>query len=916
MTKVKITKNVEAEKRENEMGDKMIMFLNKHRFTPKHKEEGKKITHTEMNVSKGTYYIPDEDYKEFTEIYSNYINAGWEIGMVERHDEKKVGPVICDFDFRCKQEQRYYTQEDIKNIIKIFKKIMTNTFDVKTSQLNAYVYEKDAPTPDRKKTGVEYKDGFHIYWPNVPLCVEYRYLLYDMVYEELDKNKTLENIPSLEPLKEIFDYRVIYNNGIMMYGSSKPGRTPYKLTKVYDWGLEEVKNKDDIFDISSIRNFKDDSSLKLKDEKLITRIAKVCKQFNYESETYKNEIKEIILEEKKKKNEKEKKEKEKNENIETKETKGTKETKLNYDEVVVSRDKVFYERLLGALNEDRYTHYDEWLHLGYACKNENIFDLFDKYSKIKCPSKYEKGCCEKHIKLSSIDKKLTYKSLLYWLKKDNQYVYNELLSKTIDFSCLTPQTYADELNDILNEDILITYDDEIYKWNGVYWEKESRKILDNFIGRQLVDHFIVLINEKAKYSNYVKTEKHKIINKMRFSLESPLKCAEIINKFMSITAKKNIQWDNADYLFQFNNKLYNLKNGEFIKPNKELYIRTTCGYDFDNDDDNNDGYKKEKKEIIKYFNDIQDKDEAEFLLIYFASTLQRYNIDNKCLFAVGKGRNGKGVSTDLMRYIMGNYWGDLNMSYFTTSDKGSDTPNSNLSECKVARFICSSEIEETNDKDKRQKIITSKFKNMTGSDILAVRNVYGREQTKFRAGSLCLQVNFIPKFGTEEAMKQRVMVLNFDYTFTDEPKKKNEKKLDSKLREKFLTNEYRQAFIRVLFDYYKIYNEKGLSMTKKMIKDTNKVFGEMNEVSGFMGGLNIQYTGLDKDYIKISDLHCMYSIDNEITASMFSRELNKVTMIKDQPYEIKMLNGYKVIRGFKLIEEKEENEDKFSKRII
>lgn len=910
MTKLRVSKNAEAERREKEEredAEMFIAFLNKHRRTKK-TNTNTIITHTEMNSCTGTYYIPDEDYKEFTDLYVKYVKAGWEIGMVERHNGKTVGPVICDFDFKYKEIQRYYTQEHIKNIITIFKKIMVNTFDVKSIQLNAYVYEKDTPTTEIKPDGKVYKDGFHIYFPNVPLCVEYRYLLYDMVYEELQKQKTIDDIPSLEPLTEVFDPRIIYNNGIMMYGSTKPGRTPYELTKIYDWGLNEIETKNkDIFTMSSVRNFKDDEGLKLKDESLINRIAKVCKRFKYETNIKGDEEDE---EEKPKKEKKPKKVKE--DEDEDEEEKPKKEKKLIHDEVVVSRDNYFYERLLAGLDEKRFTQYDEWLRVGYACKNENVFELFDKYSKIKCPSKYEKGCCEKHIKLGNTNKQITYKSMLFWLKQDNISIYNELVSKSIDFSCLTPQTYADELNDLLNDDILITYDDEIYQWNGIYWEKESKKVLENFIGRKLVDHFITLINEKSKYSKYVKLEKHKIINKMRTSLESPLKCAEIINKFMSITAKKNIQWDNADYLLQFNNKIYDLKNSEFVDPNKELYIRTTCGYDFNDGD-----YKEEKKEIIKYFNDIQDKDEAEFLLTYFASTLHRYNVDNKCLFMVGKGRNGKGVSTDLMRYVMGNYWGDLNMSYFTTSDKGSDTPNSNLAECKVSRFICSSEIEETNDKDKQQKIITSKFKNMTGSDILSIRNVYGREQIKFRAGSLCLQVNFIPKFGTEEAMRQRVMILNFDYTFTDKPKKKNEKKLDSKLREKFLTDKYRQAFIRVLMDYYKIYNEKGLIMTKKMTKDTNKVFGEMNEVSGFIEELNIQYTGLEKDYIKISDLYFMYSIDHEISASMFSREFNKVTYIKDQVYEIKSLNGYKIIRGFKLVQEEElVEEDKFSKRII
>ena len=49
---------------------------------------------------------------------------------------------------------------------------------------------------------------------------------------------------------------------------------------------------------------------------------------------------------------------------------------------------------------------------------------------------------------------------------------------------------------------------------------------------------------------------------------------------------------------------------------------------------------------------------------------------------------------------------------------------------------------------------------------------------------------------------------------------------------------------------------------------------------------------------------------------MFTRELNKVQSIKEKGYEIKLLNGYKVIRGFKLIEEEEKEKDDFMTRII
>jgi hypothetical protein len=226
---------------EHDIAEKFDRFLKSHRFTPKHKEEGKHFTHTEMNTCKGSYYINDEDYTEFVRLYKEFIHSGWEIGMVERHDDKKVGPLVCDFDFRSRKEYRSYTQEHIKNIITIFVDVMKDIFYIgDENQLQAFVYEKDSPSMDKKNNDTQYKDGFHIFWPYAPMLVEYRYLLYEIVLDRLKREKTIDDIPSIEPLTEVFDSRVIYSNGMMMYGSTKPGRSPYELTHVYNDDLTEI----------------------------------------------------------------------------------------------------------------------------------------------------------------------------------------------------------------------------------------------------------------------------------------------------------------------------------------------------------------------------------------------------------------------------------------------------------------------------------------------------------------------------------------------------------------------------------------------------------------------------------------------------------------------------------------------------
>ena len=62
----------------------------------------------------------------------------------------------------------------------------------------------------------------------------------------------------------------------------------------------------------------------------------------------------------------------------------------------------------------------------------------------------------------------------------------------------------------------------------------------------------------------------------------------------------------------------------------------------------------------------------------------------RAYFWLGAGRNGKGTLTALLKSVLGNYFGELNLAYCTTYEKSADAPNNNLFMCRHARMLSTS----------------------------------------------------------------------------------------------------------------------------------------------------------------------------------------------------------------------------------
>lgn len=99
---------------------------------------------------------------------------------------------------------------------------------------------------------------------------------------------------------------------------------------------------------------------------------------------------------------------------------------------------------------------------------------------------------------------------------------------------------------------------------------------------------------------------------------------------------------------------------------------------------------------------------------------------------------------------------------------------------------------------------------------------------------MILLCNEIPQFDNQNdnAMWQRCRYINFPITFVDDPKKENEKKIDYELKNKLYY--WKEDFMLLLIDYYKLYKKEGLLPEQSVLNFTNEIKDEQNIFKQYM----------------------------------------------------------------------------------
>ena len=603
------------------------------------------ITHTLMGPLhptlakyKGSYHINDVDSVNFLKLYKNAI-YGMEMHIVER--PKPVGPMVIDVDFNiAKHKERLYLDEHIENIVNIFNKNFKKYLKVRNRDIKAFVFEKTAPTYSEKTK--DYKDGFHIIYPDIPLNVMQRFFFYDLAKQEMIKNDLFSDIPFTNQYDKILDPSVINSNGILMYGSAKEGREPYNLTKIYCHDMEvectDEYDNEYLVDFLSIRRYHDEVT-------------------DFGSKEYQNKAEEIY------ESYKPKTEKKKNtmntHSIEDEDKFKRAQERMNkeFPQPIKNDQYQFVESLVNILSAHRSDDYHEWIRVCWALRNisPSYFNIFVNFSK-KCPEKFNLDYCKQTwISGRTQGGGYTISSLHWWARTDNKDAYLKVMRDKVQaFVNQAKSGTHDDVANVVREmyrsiykcvDITknIWYEFQEHKWVQI----DSAYTLSEKISDELTREFWLLL------SYYMSDAAAKVsidqddgvknlggIKKLTEKLKNAgfKKCVIELcrNKFYDKNAQE--KFDLNPMLIGFDNGVFDLNEMKFRNGTPDDMVSKTVGYNYIEFDEDSE----ELEPIKEYFRQVQTDDELrEYLLRLISSYISGKTKDQQMVFWTGSGCHAK-----------------------------------------------------------------------------------------------------------------------------------------------------------------------------------------------------------------------------------------------------------------------------------
>ena len=367
-------------------------------------------------------------------------------------------------------------------------------------------------------------------------------------------------------------------------------------------------------------------------------------------------------------------------------------------------------------------------------------------------------------------------------------------------------------------------------------------------------------NDKEKTAIY--NNHQKLIGKFYISLGTCSYVKGIIEflENLYLNLKLDDLIDSNINLLSFDNLLYDIQLGNFrlIKPND--YITKTTKRDAPVI------YKKKENKYIPMKDDtIQDKinkllfsvfgtqDQVDYWLKITALSLFSNRYESLYLLQ-GSGGNGKGLLSNILIKILGDYMYIASNTFLTEKIKGGQA-NSTLSKCKGIRYLLVSEPDDgTNEAEFNVEFI----KMITGNDPITTRDLYKSNMTFYPQFTPFVQCNNKPKLGKlDGGIERRLKIHTYPFKFKSnpDPKKPDEKLIDTSLKTT-MNNKFLDNFMLLLIDIAKENIKLDVIPQPQANQDeTNEYFNENNPVKNY---INEFVKKIDKKLKKTIRLRTMY----------------------------------------------------------
>lgn len=526
--------------------------------------------------------------------------------------------------------------------------------------------------------------------------------------------------------------------------------------------------------------------------------------------------------------------------------------------------------------------YNSWLHLLWACKETNDFDLAVYISKRS--TKYETSGLEMvHYKYNEMSRMgITKGTFYYYSKKGNPHLYQQIRKKyNMDLLKNTEGDLADLFITLYGQEHIF-FEKMHYFYNGVYWEENTsgnkmKKSIRTELTKLYADELVNIGLDMKKHaddelmSKKLKEDNIKIKNIMD-TINSYTRINNIfgfINTGIERTAD-DIDWENKPYYFAFKNKIYDLKKNNWIHPLKDDYITITTGYD----------WREPTDDEIKTLRDIIDtilphKDEQRLYMTILAQAMVGETLE-KFIMANGNGGNGKGVINELVYEMFGNYaYNCANNVLLAPLKQGSNPEVANMG---YKRIVFYREPEEN------QKINVATMKELTGgSEINARKNYSNNTSTKLMATHI-LECNKRLKLSgkVDNALTRRLCDIPFRSTFTPNPDEfcgDYVYQANKDYKTQHFKETYKYALFKILVEHLTDYIANGEKIDEYIcpsVQERTQRYLESNdEIKSWFDG-RYKKTDDKTEVIKLCDMHEVFK-NSDLWVNMSKREKREMS---------------------------------------
>jgi P4 family phage/plasmid primase-like protien len=761
-----------------------------------------RIGDKDLNIYGGSYTIPSTEWINFMKKYYNHIFVQ---GKQEYLTEKQLiedGPILVDIDFKYTTEikEKQHSEDHIIDMVMLYADKITELVSVKNNiMIDVFVLEKNNVNILQEKT----KDGIHIIF-GIKMHKSLQVLLRNKVIQEI--KAMWDDLPITNSWEEVFDEGV--TKGFVnwqMYGSRKPGHLAYMIKYHY-----EISYNNDTWDL--IKN----PIEKFNTEKYIEKLS--ARYTDHPEFDIKDEVKDDF--------EKTKESLSKNTSSNAS-TKSRQKSKFTISSVSSDNSTIDSEKKLNTalelLFEDvginnyciKETHqytmtlpetyygpgsYTKWIRVGWAlaATDQKLFLTWVKFSSQENCRDTLKGTDGKFdwknvpelfniwngFQLNNPDS-LSYRSIIYWSKRDALEKYNIIRKSTIDFyiqqTVQTPTEFdiASVLFNLykdsfvcasITNNIWYEYNNK-HRWvindSGNSLRKKISTEMHQIYVEQTQDILLQInaLNDPSSEAADILRKKSKTLSEISIYLKRTTWKNNVMKEAKELFFVNNFieNLDQNLYLLNFNNYVIDFKNKTYRKGQPDDFLSKSTNIDYTPLKDIKD--TKTIDEINLFMEQLFPiKELRDYMWEHAASCLIGTTINQTFHIYIGNGRNGKTKFVDLLGIGLGEYKAIVPLSLITQKRTSIGATSSEVAQLNAVRYAVMQEP------SKGDKINEGIMKEITGGDPIQARALF-KDTITFKPQfnlAVCTNTEF-KDLASDDGTWRRIRQIDFMAKFLENP---------------------------------------------------------------------------------------------------------------------------------------------------